>query len=70
MTFVFRVGYTVNPPCRTQVAESRESLYYAKAEFLFMRVGHSCRILGMETFRRLIFLHSFVHFNFYCNKLI
>lgn len=48
---VSRVGYVVNPP-RTQVAELRESLYYAKAEFLFMRVGHSyatiwgCRHFG------------------------
>lgn len=51
---MFHVGYTVDPSCRTQ--EPRESLYYAKTEFLFMKVGHGCMILGMETFQRLIFL--------------
>lgn len=50
---MFHIGYTVNPPCRTQVAESRESLYYAKAEFLFMRVDYGFG--DGDTFRRLIF---------------
>lgn len=45
----FHIGYTVDPPCRTRVAEPRESLYYAKAEFLFMRVGHGCTVSATKT---------------------